>query len=75
MRLATFELVANPETARIGALAGNRMLDLAHGARLFDLGAEPASTTPEQFLAFIRADNAKWAKLIKERGVVIEGGS
>ena len=41
--------------------------------RLIDLGASPASTTPEQFGEFIRRDNAKWAKLIKERGIVVEG--
>lgn len=43
--------------------------------RLLGLGAEPAQTTPEQFLDFIRTDSAKWAKLIKERGIVIERGS
>ncbi|MGH7340458.1 MAG: Bug family tripartite tricarboxylate transporter substrate binding protein, partial [Candidatus Rokuibacteriota bacterium] len=37
-------------------------------ARLADLGATPASLTPQQFLDFIRGDNEKWAKLIKERG-------
>ena len=41
-------------------------------ARLLELGAEPAATTPEQFLAFIRSDNAKWDKLIKDRGIVVE---
>ena len=41
--------------------------------RLRELGAEPAQTSPEEFLAFVRADNAKWAKLIKEKGIVIEG--
>ncbi len=41
--------------------------------RLLELGAEPAKTTPEQFTEFIRNDNAKWAKLIKEKGIVIEG--
>jgi tripartite-type tricarboxylate transporter receptor subunit TctC len=40
--------------------------------RLLELGAEPAQLTPETFLEFIRTDNAKWAKLIKERGIVIE---
>lgn len=75
-----FGLMAPAGTPKdvIGALNRevNRILQLAEvKARLFDLGAEPARTTPEQFLAFIRADNAKWAKLIKERGLVIEGGS
>ncbi len=41
--------------------------------RLRELGAEPAQTTPDQFLAFVREDNAKWAKLIKEKGIVVEG--
>lgn len=51
----------------------NRVLRLADvTARLHELGAEPAQTTPASFLAFIRADNAKWAALIKERNIVIE---
>jgi tripartite-type tricarboxylate transporter receptor subunit TctC len=41
--------------------------------RLRELGAEPAKTTPDQFASFIRQDNAKWAKLIKEKGIVVEG--
>jgi tripartite-type tricarboxylate transporter receptor subunit TctC len=43
--------------------------------RLLDLGAYPAQLTPESFLGFIRSDAAKWARLIKERGIVVEGGS
>ena len=51
----------------------NRILQLPDvKARLLELGAEPANTTPEQFLEFIRSDNAKWARLIKERGIVVE---
>jgi tripartite-type tricarboxylate transporter receptor subunit TctC len=52
----------------------NRVLQLPEVREtLAQLGAEPASTTPASFLEFIRADNAKWAKLIRERGIVIEG--
>jgi tripartite-type tricarboxylate transporter receptor subunit TctC len=52
----------------------NRILQLPEvKERLLELGAEPASMTPDEFLAFIRRDNAKWARLIKERGIVIEG--
>ena len=36
------------------------------------LRRESGNTTPEQFLDFIRRDNAKWAKLIAERGILIE---
>ena len=40
--------------------------------RLAELGAEPATYKPDEFLAFIRRDNAKWEKLIKERNIEIE---
>jgi tripartite-type tricarboxylate transporter receptor subunit TctC len=51
----------------------NRILQLAEvRARLLELGAEPARSTPESFLEFIRRDNAKWAALIRERSLVIE---
>jgi tripartite-type tricarboxylate transporter receptor subunit TctC len=39
---------------------------------LLELGAEPGQLSPERFVEFIRADNAKWAKLIQERSLVIE---
>ena len=51
----------------------NRILQLPDvKARLIELGAEPAATTPDSFLEFIRSDNAKWAKLIQERGIIVE---
>jgi tripartite-type tricarboxylate transporter receptor subunit TctC len=40
--------------------------------RLFELGVEPAGLTPDEFLAFIRNENAKWDNLTRERGIVIE---
>jgi tripartite-type tricarboxylate transporter receptor subunit TctC len=36
------------------------------------LGAEPSGDTPAQFAAFIKADMAKWSKLMKERGITPE---
>jgi tripartite-type tricarboxylate transporter receptor subunit TctC len=41
-------------------------------ARLAELGAEPASYGPAEFLAFIRRENAKWEKLITERKIEVE---
>jgi tripartite-type tricarboxylate transporter receptor subunit TctC len=41
-------------------------------ARLAELGAEPASYTPAEFLAFIRRENAKWDKLINDRKIEVE---
>lgn len=37
-----------------------------------DLGVEAVSSTPEQFTAFMRAETAKYAKLIKEAGIKVE---
>ena len=37
-----------------------------------DLGVEAVSSSPEQFVSFMRADVAKYAKLIKEAGIKIE---
>jgi len=51
----------------------NRILYLPETrTRLADLGAEPGGNKPEEFLAFIRRENAKWDKLIREQGIVID---
>ena len=39
--------------------------------RLFGLGMEIVASTPQQFADVIRADVAKWSKLIKEAGIVV----
>ena len=40
--------------------------------KMLMLGAEPAGNTPEQFAAFIRDDQGKWSKLMRERGIKTE---
>ena len=40
--------------------------------RLFSIGAEPLSQPPEEFAAFIVAEVAKWAKVVKAAGIKIE---
>jgi len=37
-----------------------------------DLGVDAVSSTPEQFVAFMRAEVAKYAKLIKEAGIKVQ---
>jgi tripartite-type tricarboxylate transporter receptor subunit TctC len=37
--------------------------------RMEALGAEPAGNTPEEFARFIRDDQAKWSKLMREAGL------
>jgi tripartite-type tricarboxylate transporter receptor subunit TctC len=37
--------------------------------RMLGLGADPSGDTPEEFARFIRDDQAKWSKLMKEAGI------
>jgi len=37
--------------------------------RMAAMGAEPAGNSPEEFAGFIRADQAKWSKLMREAGI------
>lgn len=40
--------------------------------RLVDLGAEPLGSTPEEFSAFVKAEYAKWGRVVKEAGIKAE---
>ena len=40
--------------------------------RVVGLGAEVATTTPEQFVEFIRAELAKWEKVVKISGARVD---
>src|SRR5689334_21881510 len=40
--------------------------------RLYSIGAEPMSNTPEQFDAYVRSEMAKWAKVVKAAGIRAE---
>ena len=37
--------------------------------RLAALGAEPVGSTPAEFGAFVRAENARWGRIIREKGI------
>jgi len=39
--------------------------------KMLGLGSEPGGNTPEEFARFIRADQAKWSKLMKEAGITV----
>jgi len=40
--------------------------------KMLGLGAEPAGNSPEEFARFIRGDQAKWSRLMKEAGITPE---
>ncbi len=37
--------------------------------RLLAMGAEPVGSTPEEFTAFIKAEAAKWSRVMREAGI------
>ena len=39
---------------------------------MLERGSDPAHGSPEEFAAFLRADQAKWAKLIRENKVAVQ---
>jgi len=58
--------------AKLSAEA-NRVLAMSEvREKMRALGAEPAGNTPEEFARFIRGDQAKWSKLMKEAGITPE---
>ena len=48
------------------------MTDRAVRARFVEFGAEPMSSTPEEFARFISAEVAKWRSLIAKAGIKLE---
>jgi tripartite-type tricarboxylate transporter receptor subunit TctC len=58
--------------AKIQADVKRAAADAGVRDRLSPLGGDPAANTPEEFAAFIRAENAKYAKVIKDAGIKAE---
>jgi tripartite-type tricarboxylate transporter receptor subunit TctC len=54
---------------KLSADANRVLADPDVKQKMLVLGAEPSGDTPAQFAAFIRADQAKWSKLMRERGI------
>jgi tripartite-type tricarboxylate transporter receptor subunit TctC len=57
---------------KLSADANRVLQDAEVKQRMLALGAEPSGDTPAQFAAFIRDDQAKWSKLMRERGIAAE---
>lgn len=56
---------AGAEIARIVKLSQVR-------ERLSHEGLEPAGTTPQEFAAYIKAEVAKWARVVRSAGIKVE---
>jgi len=73
-----FGLLAPAATQRstvekLSADANRVLADSEVRTRMQAVGADPAGNTPEAFARFIRDDQAKWAKLMREAGIKPEG--
>jgi tripartite-type tricarboxylate transporter receptor subunit TctC len=55
--------------AKISADANRVLADREVREKMLGLGADPSGDTPEEFARFIREDQAKWGKLMKEAGI------
>jgi len=40
--------------------------------RMADLGAEPVGSMPDEYAAFIKAEMARWSKVVKQAGIRAE---
>jgi tripartite-type tricarboxylate transporter receptor subunit TctC len=58
-----------PLVAKLSADANRVLADHDVRARMSALGADPSGNSPEEFARFIREDQAKWAKLMREAGI------
>jgi len=72
-----FALLAPAATApaiveKLSADANRVLADPDVKQKMLMLGAEPSGDTPAQFATFIRNDQAKWSKLMRERGIQAE---
>ena len=54
---------------KLSADANRALADREVRNRMQALGADPGGNTPEEFARFIRDDQAKWAKLMREAGI------
>jgi tripartite-type tricarboxylate transporter receptor subunit TctC len=61
-----------PVVEKLSRDANQVLADAEVRARMHALGAEPAGGAPDEFARFIRDDQAKWAKLMREAGIAPE---
>lgn len=61
-----------PIIARLHAAYMKAMSDPMTGRRIVEVGAEPATSTPAELHAFMRAEAVKWADIIRANGIRAE---
>jgi tripartite-type tricarboxylate transporter receptor subunit TctC len=64
--------VPQPVLAKLRADAAKVLAQPDTQQRLAEQGIEVAETSPEQFAEFVKAEIAKWAKVVKEAGITAD---
>ena len=59
-------------TTKVNQAVNAALADADVKERFARLGAEPAGGTPQAFAAMVKADNAKWKKIIADRKISVE---
>ena len=67
--LLTPAATPKPVVEQLSADANKVLVDSEIKMRMQALGADPSGDTPDEFARFIRDDQAKWAKLMREAGI------
>ena len=57
---------------KLSADANQVLSDKETRTRMQNLGADPAGNSPEEFARFIRDDQAKWSKLMREAKIKLD---
>jgi tripartite-type tricarboxylate transporter receptor subunit TctC len=58
--------------AQLSADANKVLADPDVRQKMLALGAEPSGNTPEEFARYIRDDQAKWSKLMRQKNIAVE---
>jgi tripartite-type tricarboxylate transporter receptor subunit TctC len=57
---------------KLNAAINKAIASQAFQTKFATMGDEPGGGTPEEFVALIKADSAKWGELIKRAGITLE---
>ncbi|MGG5809460.1 Bug family tripartite tricarboxylate transporter substrate binding protein [Falsiroseomonas sp. CW058] len=60
-----------PAVARLAAAVREAMTQPAVRSRMSAAGADPAFSTPEELAAFIRAENQKWGRVVRDGRITV----
>jgi tripartite-type tricarboxylate transporter receptor subunit TctC len=61
-----------PVAARLHQALAEVLQEAEVRQRLSELGAQPMGTTPAEFAAFLRKEDAKWGEVVRKGAIVLD---